>query len=277
MTTAQLHAAELENDDISYRVRIGRLHPRFHGVYSVGHRAITRDGWFLAATLAVGEDSGLGFYSAVQHLDLWGGQVGKVHLVVPRHLQHRDRIHIHSVQEAPRFREVRGVRVVEPALAVLQFAAVTKDVKEIRRVAREAQFRALASHEELLSACSHGARGARRLRLALRGGPAPTANGGEDVALELIRSCGLDPLVQVPLLGFVADFYLPEHRLVIEFDGRVHDIPIVRADDEARQAVLEAAGLRVIRLRWRDVTALREQTRARILAATATKVGIIPT
>jgi type I restriction enzyme R subunit len=76
--------------------------------------------------------------------------------------------------------------------------------------------------------------------------------------------------VNVPLLGFVADFLVPEHRLVIEFDGKVHKIPIVRDDDERRQAILEAAGYRVIRLTWRDITRFREQTRARILAATAT-------
>ena len=251
-------------------MRSGHLHPLFLGAYAVGHLALSRDAWFLAATLAVGEDSGLAYISACQHYCLWEGQVGEVHLVVPRRAQHRDRIRIHSVQEAPHFREVRGVRVVEPAVAVLQFAAVVTDGNAIKRVAREAQFRELATHDELLAVCSDGARGAKRLRLALRGGPAPTRNGGEDAVLEFLRSCGLDPLVNVPMLGFVADFLVPEHRVVIEFDGRVHDIPIVRGDDHERQAVFEAAGYRVIRLRWRDITTLREQTRARILAATAT-------
>jgi hypothetical protein len=236
----------------------------------VGHRAITRDAWFLAATLAVGPDSGLGYHSACQHYKVWDGLVGEVHIVVPRRAQHRDRIHIHSVQSAPQWREVRGVRVVPPALAVLQFAAAVKDVSEIRRVAREAQFRELVTHEELLAVASDSVRGAGRLRKALRGGPAGTRNGGEDACLEFLRSCGLSPLVNVPLLGFVADFLVPEHRLVIEFDGKVHKIPIVREDDERRQAILEAAGYRVIRITWRDITRFREQTRARILAATAT-------
>ncbi len=270
MTTAQLHAAGLTDRDINYRVAAGRLHPRFRGVYMVGHRSITRDGWFLGATLSIGDDSGLGFYSACQHHDIWLGQVGKVHLVVPRRPQQRALIHVHSVQSAPEFVEVRGVRVVKPALAVLQFAAVVRDGKEIRSVAREAQFKELVTHEELLAVCADGARGSKRLRTALRGGPAPTRNGGEDRALALIRSCGLDPLVNEPLLGFVADFYLPDRRLVIEFDGKVHKIPIVRDDDERRQAIFEAAGFRVIRLTWRDVTTHGEQTRRRLLAASAT-------
>ena len=277
VTIDQLHAAGLDDDDVAYRVDTKRLFPLFRGVYRVGHRAITRDAWFLGATLSVGEDSGLGFFSACQHHETWDGQVGKVHIVVPRRAQHRRRIHIHSVQSAPEFGEVRGVRVVKPVLAVLQFAAVVSDLDAIKRVARETQVKKLATHDELLAVCSDGLRGSKRLRLALRGGPAPTRNGGEDAALEVLRSCGLDPLVNHPLLGFVADFFLPQYGLVIEFDGRVHDIPIVGDDDHRRQAIFEAAGYRVIRLRWRDITVLREQTRARVLAATVTKLGIIPT
>lgn len=276
ITTAQLLAAGLEPDDISYRARVRRLHPLFHDVYRVGHRAITRDAWFLGATLSVGDDSGIGFYSACQHYGIWDGHVGKVHIVVPRRVREQERMRPHSVQLAPQWREVRGVRVVPPALAVVQFAAVVSDQVAIRRVAREAQFRELVTHEELLASCSDGVRGSKRLRLALGGGPAATRNGGEDAALEFIRSCGLDPLVNHPMFGFVADFHLPEHGLVIEFDGRVHDIPVVSDDDHRRQAIFEAAGYRVIRLRWRDITTLREQTRARLLAATVTRIGTVP-
>lgn len=276
VTIEQLHDADLDDDAVSYRVDTKRLHPLFRGVYRVGHRSITRDAWFLGATLSVGDDSGLGFFSAVQHYYVWDGRVGKVHVVAPRRAQQRDLIRIHSVQTAPQFRVVRGVRVVEPALAVLQFAAVVSDLAAVKRVAREAQVQNLVTHDELLAVCSGGARGAGRLKLALRGGPAPTRNGGEDAALEFLRSCGLTPLVNHPLLGFVADFFLPEYGLVIEFDGRVHDIPIVGDADHERQAIFEAAGYRVIRLRWRDITTLREQTRARILAATVTKLGNSP-
>lgn len=70
------------------------------------------------------------------------------------------------------------------------------------------------------------------------------------------------------MLGFIADFFLPEFGLVIEFDGRVHDIPVISDEDHRRQAIFEAAGYRVIRLRWRDITVLRKQARVRIVAAT---------
>lgn len=271
MSTADLRDAGLDRDAVRRRVTAGHLHELFPGAYAVGHRCVTRDGWFLAATMSVGADSGLGFHSACQHYEIWDGRARKVHIVVPRRARHQPLIHIHSVHSPPEWEVVRGVRVVPPALAVLQLASVLTSVDAVRRVAREAQVTRLVTHEELLLV-SDRARGAKRLRLALRGGAAPTRNGGEDRALALIRSCGLDPLVNEPLLGFVADFYLPEHGLVIEFDGRhVHDIPMVSLDDRRRQAVFEAAGLRVLRLDWHDLTKGRAQARRRILAATVTQ------
>ncbi|MDZ4278101.1 MAG: endonuclease domain-containing protein, partial [Dehalococcoidia bacterium] len=45
---------------------------------------------------------------------------------------------------------------------------------------------------------------------------------------------------------FVVDFYCPEERLVLEVDGAIHHRR--RTADRDRQAVLEAKGLRVLRV-----------------------------
>jgi very-short-patch-repair endonuclease len=51
--------------------------------------------------------------------------------------------------------------------------------------------------------------------------------------------------------GFIVDFYCPEAHLVVEVDGDVHEL---QADyDEARTAVLEGLGLRVLRFRNDEV------------------------
>lgn len=268
----QLRSLGLDDNAISRRVRAGTLHPLFNGVYAVGHRAITREAWFLAATLSVGEDSGLGFFSACQHLALWDGRVGAVHVVAPRRFRAQEHLRPHVMDPMPELVVVDGIRTVPAAIAVLQLASVTPSLKAVRRVAREAQFLGLATHDELLEVCRDGRRGARRLRHALRDGSAATANGGEDLALDLIRSCGLDPLVNEPLLGYVVDFLVPECGLVIEFDGRVHDLPVVAFDDRRRQADLEAAGYRVLRLDFHDVTRGRSAARARLRAASVTKL-----
>ncbi|MBV8955565.1 MAG: DUF559 domain-containing protein, partial [Solirubrobacterales bacterium] len=65
------------------------------------------------------------------------------------------------------------------------------------------------------------------------------------------------------------DFLFPGQRVVIEADGaRFHDTKRRRASDRRKQAVIEAAGLQVIRLRHEDVEpALEQQTRARVTNA----------
>ena len=56
---------------------------------------------------------------------------------------------------------------------------------------------------------------------------------------------------QRPIGPFVADFFCREERLVIEIDGPIHKGQ--SAADQERQQILEAAGLRVIRVSSTDV------------------------
>ena len=58
---------------------------------------------------------------------------------------------------------------------------------------------------------------------------------------------------QVWLLGYVADFYCPDARLIVEADGGQHDEQ--RAYDEDRRRTLEQEGFRVIRFWNNDVLA----------------------
>jgi very-short-patch-repair endonuclease len=120
-----------------------------------------------------------------------------------------------------------------------------------------------------------GRRGIRKLRTILASGPAPTRSELEDIVLDLILRAGLaHPSVNAPLtLGgrrVVPDFRWPEQRLVVEADGAVwHDNPTARADDAERQALLEAAGERVVRITWQQAIARPDETLARLRAAGA--------
>jgi very-short-patch-repair endonuclease len=51
---------------------------------------------------------------------------------------------------------------------------------------------------------------------------------------------------QVPLLGFIADFYAPSARLIVEVDGGYHARRVTA--DARRDRQLARAGYRVIRL-----------------------------
>jgi very-short-patch-repair endonuclease len=66
------------------------------------------------------------------------------------------------------------------------------------------------------------------------------------------------------------DFRWPDQRLVLEADGaRWHDHRLAREDDRERQAILEAAGERVVRVTWDQAIQCRSQTLARLKQAGA--------
>jgi very-short-patch-repair endonuclease len=70
---------------------------------------------------------------------------------------------------------------------------------------------------------------------------------------------------QAPIGPYIADFYAPEVRLVVEVDGPIHDEQ-VGADDE-RTRNLEARGIRVIRIRADDELLQRGEMLDAILLA----------
>ncbi len=58
---------------------------------------------------------------------------------------------------------------------------------------------------------------------------------------------------QVPLAGYILDFYAPSVRICIELDGASHDSPEAQAYDRERTRVLEGLGICVVRFRNEEV------------------------
>jgi len=56
-----------------------------------------------------------------------------------------------------------------------------------------------------------------------------------------------------PVREFIVDFFCPEKELVIEIDGKIHQLPDVNEKDENRTAELESLGLTVIRFSNEEV------------------------
>ena len=46
---------------------------------------------------------------------------------------------------------------------------------------------------------------------------------------------------------YIADFYCPECRVIVELDGAVHEGPLAAEKDAARKKFLESFGIRVLR------------------------------
>jgi len=70
---------------------------------------------------------------------------------------------------------------------------------------------------------------------------------------------------QKPINIFVADFYCPELKLVVELDGEVHKDPRQAAHDENRDFYLRSVGCTVLRFPNRDLFEDREAVLIRIL------------
>ena len=60
---------------------------------------------------------------------------------------------------------------------------------------------------------------------------------------------------QYPVGPYVADFYCPAAKLVIEIDGQVHELGGRLERDAERDSRLSAMGLQVLRIAARDVLA----------------------
>ena len=66
---------------------------------------------------------------------------------------------------------------------------------------------------------------------------------------KVLRKSDLHFRRQAPFGPYTRDFVCHRHRLIVELDGGVHDLPSVAARDTAREAWLTGRGYRVIRFR----------------------------
>ena len=62
------------------------------------------------------------------------------------------------------------------------------------------------------------------------------------------RQLGVRFLRQYSVDKYVVDFYCPQHKVAIELDGSVHEVPEQKEYDENRQTYLESFGIRFIRI-----------------------------
>ena len=182
---------------------------------------------------------------------------------MPGIIIHRTRVPFEVVQ-------LDGIPVTLPARAAVDLATVLP-YKQVRRAVREGMARKRVAVKDLVAI--RGRRGAHTIRRILADGYVPTRSEFEDVVLDLLDRGGFPrPDVNTPLMvagrRTVPDFRWADKRLVLEADGRQwHDSELAREDDAERQARLEAAGERVLRVTWEQAIVRPDQTVARVRAA----------
>ena len=145
--------------------------------------------------------------------------------------------------------------------------------RDLRRAVNEALVEKRVSMPSLVAlvARSGGRRGVGRLRDVLANAH-PTRSDLEDALVAYLVAHGIEGFDTNAWIGpDEVDVLFARRALVIEADGATfHDNPIARANDAAKQARLEAAGHRVLRVRWKDLSD------ARLRSALQTAAGSKP-
>jgi hypothetical protein len=263
LSLAELEACGLNRVAVGVRVRHGHLHPLYRGVYAVGHRNVGTEGRFLAAVKACGVQAVLSHFAAacLHELLRWDGR--PIDITAPTKHQ-RQRIRAHRSSDIERV-VVKGIPVTPKVRTVIDLAR-TEDERTVTRALRQARF----TDAELRRLPRTGLLG-RIVNL-------PTASPLEDEVLDLVLKGGLKPpLVNAPyrLPGRTVypDLYWPEQRLIVEVDSAEwHADPLAQRDDAERQARLEAAGERVLRVTRAQARKCPADTLARLRAAGAPDV-----
>lgn len=278
----QLLRAGISSAVIEHRVMTGRLHGLHRGVYLVGplYAPHTRE---MAALLACGEHAALCARTAavVWRIEPHGGDGSALEILVTHgHPCGRTGIRVHRMRSV-RTDEITvhdGLRITTPARTLLDLAAAAEP-GEIERAVAGAIYERLATVPQLvtLAGLHPCLPGARRLRAVLDEARPPTLTRSEAEGrfLDLVRRARLDPpLTNTGVEGFEVDFLWPDHRLVVEVDGRAfHSSPRDFERDRRRDARLIAAGLSVMRVTWKQIVSEPEALLVQLARALTRRDG----
>jgi very-short-patch-repair endonuclease len=255
VTRRQLHALGLDDSAIARRKKTARLHQLYRNVYAVGRTDLTTEGRYLSAVLAYGNRAVLSHRSAAVLWRICRERGARIDVTVPTggSRAQRGRIVIHRSSLPTEHRTVRErIPVTTPSRTIIDLADhVTR--RELERAIDEAVYLRL----DLTSLRPlPGRKGVGTLAQVLEShsqGTTRTRSDFEELLLALCDRHGLPrPLVNQTIAGYEVDFVWPRAWLVVETDGwSAHGRRSAFERDRIRDAALQVAGWRVIRITWR--------------------------
>jgi len=257
----QLVAAGVGPGAIARGIEAGRLRPVFRGVYAVGHIALRREGWWMAALLACGEGAALSHRTAAM---VWGLQTGPtLPIDVTTSTDHgRKHRHIttHRMLLAPLDALVRdNLRVTTPSRTIVDLAA-TLEGRALRDTVERAQDLRRFDPDDIRDTLARAPRrpGTRRLHdlIAVMAPDKDNARSHlERLFLALTRRARLPkPATNHEIAGRSRDFAWPDQRLVVETDGyRYHSSRQAKRRDNRRDRQLTALGWRPVRFTYEEI------------------------
>jgi restriction endonuclease-like protein/putative AbiEi antitoxin of type IV toxin-antitoxin system len=262
VTREQVERLGLSRSAIAHRLQSGWLHPFHRGVYAVGRPQLDERGRWHAAVLASGPDAVLSHRSAAT---LWGlikSRHSLVDVTVPGGGRRRRRgiwVRRTRVLTAADATIVDGIPVTSVARTIVDFAGLF-DERSLIRVVEQAQRIGRLDVGAVSAAAERvrGRRGLGRVRrvLAAYTTAPPVRSDFERDFLDLIAGAGLPrPQINAIVEGLEVDVFWPQFALIVELDGRAyHSDPTAFERDPVRDARLQRAGYRVLRVTYRRFT-----------------------
>ena len=262
---SQLLQLGVGDDEIEYRLAIGRLHPIHREVYSVGHRVVPREGRWLAAVLASGPKAVLSHWSAAAHWMIRPNQRAIIDVTTPHKSRSWDGIkRHHKALPADEVTVHEGIPVTTVPRTIFDLAA-TEDVDTLAAMLRESEHRNLWDRLSLpdLIDRNPGRRGVKRVRLALQR-VTEEPSGRKRSPLEerfapFLRRHRLpmprfNDWITLGAKRYQVDCHWPDTGQIIELDGwEGHGTRSAFQDDRERDRRLRVAGYSVTRLTWNQL------------------------
>jgi very-short-patch-repair endonuclease len=246
---------------IKRRVARGGLHRIHAGVYAWGHRSITFEGRWMAATLAFGPDAVLSHRSAGQFWGLVPRSRIRPEVTRPRHAAGRPHLVVHQGALAgDEVVRARGIPVTSVPRTMLDLAGELEE-REVERAWNEMEVRGYTdslSMPDLLRRYP-GRKGSPVLARLANPEALPvgiTRNDFEEAFLALIDRHGLPRPRMNAHLALRGRFYeidclWERERVAIELDGgAVHVTKKAFHDNRERDRILTAEGYTATRITW---------------------------
>lgn len=260
----QLRAAGLGPRAIAGRVRRGWLRRVHRGVYIVG--ALESDLTAPTAALAAyGRNAILSHRTAAVLWRLLPARPEDPVDITLLNANRRSRpgVTVHRAKRSD-VRRRHGLRLTSPAQTLADL-----DEPELERAYNEALVLGLVTHQEVRAFAAR----TPALRDIVEENPGMTRSRMERALRALIKQAGLPaPQSNVVVHGYEVDMYWPDARLVVEFDGwNTHSSRTAFESDRLKDAALQLAGERVLRVTGRQL----ERRRELLVARLATAISVI--
>ena len=245
-TRGQLRALGLGEKAIDYRLRTGRLHRVYPGVYAIGHRRLHPVDRSMAAVLACGPGAVLSHFSAASLWDFFRRWEQRFEVTIVGDRRPKEiRVHHCRLARADKTHHL-GIPVTSPARTVLDCAP--RLANPVRFV-NDALHSPWLTESQLIEASERHPRG-RLVQAIVLGQPGVTRSELEDRFVVFCRHHGLPrPEINAIVDSREVDAFFRAERVIVELDSYAfHSDRSTFELDRRKDAEAAAKGLTTVRL-----------------------------